>query len=337
MSAGSEKPFEATPRRIARAIREGNVARASELAANFSFAAGGLSLAATAPLLGEAAGSALKSAALGSSSTSAVVSIFAVALIPIAASATAGVVANLIQSGGLIVVAVGPKAERINPLEGMKRILSRETVTHSLRSIMAFACAGVAATPVFTWCASALFRATGPAESAGIVWMAAREIAVVATIVGFVLSIAEYGTARGAWQRKLRMSFEERKRESKEEEGDAVARGRRRSLHRTLVRGGIARTKEATFVVANPSHVAVALEYRPPKVSIPRILVRAIDAGALRVRRIARECGVPIVENVWLARALYRDGCDGQPIPTAHYVAVAEVVASLMRLREIGR
>jgi flagellar biosynthesis protein FlhB len=155
--------------------------------------------------------------------------------------------------------------------------------------------------------------------------------------VGLVFSIAEYGAARNAWLRRLRMSFDERKREVKEEEGDVVARGRRRALHRALVRSGLQRLKDAAFIVANPTHVAVALEYRPPEVAVPRVIVRAADAMALRVREAARGLRIPVIENVALARELYRDGRTGQPIPQAHYVAVAEVVAALMRSSLIPR
>ncbi|MGA7092874.1 MAG: EscU/YscU/HrcU family type III secretion system export apparatus switch protein, partial [Candidatus Cybelea sp.] len=107
-------------------------------------------------------------------------------------------------------------------------------------------------------------------------------------------------------------------------------------LHRALLRGGVRRLKDAAFVVANPEHVAVALEYRPPQIPVPRVLVRAADAAAARVRPIAASYRIPIVENVWLARALYRDGRIGEPIPHVHYVAVAEVVAALLRAKEIG-
>ena len=138
---------------------------------------------------------------------------------------------------------------------------------------------------------------------------------------------------RGAWLRKLRMSFEERKRESKEHDGDPFARGRRRALHRSLLRGAIAKVKDASFVVANPTHVAVALEYRPPDVPVPLVVVRAAGSAALRVRALAGVHRVPVIENVALARALYDDARVGQPIGRIHYVAVAEIVAALSRAR----
>lgn len=335
MSDASERPFEATPRRLAKARSEGNIARSSELGANLSFAAGALCVVAIAPLLGGLAGNAIATAAAAAATTFASAAILGVACMPVAAAAATGVLASLLQNAGVVAVPVAPKIERLNPLEGFKRILSRETLAHSLRATAAFICALTAIVPILAWSAASFLRAGHPLVAAADAWISAREVAAAAVGVGFGFSVAEYGAARSAWLRKLRMSLDDRKRESKEEEGDAVVRGRRRALHRALLRSGIERTKDATFVVANPTHVAVALEYRPPEIAVPRVLVRGIDAAAQRVRRIAETRGIPVVENPLLARALYRDGREGEPIPHAHYVAVAAVVAALLRLKEI--
>jgi flagellar biosynthesis protein FlhB len=256
----------------------------------------------------------------------------AIALVPLAAAAIAGTFGSLLQSGGgLNLIPVVPKPERLNPVAGLKRMLSRETLAHSARAGIAFACATLAMAPFVGWCAVAVMRAPPLAAVVAATAASAQHALFAASAVGFAFAIAEYGAARAAWLRKLRMSFEERKREVKEEEGDASARGRRRALHRALLRGGMRRLKDASFVVVNPNHVAVALEYRPPRVPIPRVVVRAADAAAAVVRATAVRYGVPIVENVWLARALYRDGRAGEPIPHPLYVSVAEVVVALSR------
>jgi len=126
------------------------------------------------------------------------------------------------------------------------------------------------------------------------------------------------------------------KREAKESDGDPLARSRRRSLHRQLSRGAMHRVKEAAFVVTNPTHIAVALAYHPPEVPVPRVLVRAADDAAARVREIAREYGVPLVENVALARALYAAARPGDFIAQEHYIAVAEIVAALVKTGAIA-
>jgi flagellar biosynthesis protein FlhB len=336
MSGDSEKPFEATPQRIVKAKREGNVARSSELGANCSFAAGALVLVAVAPLLGLVATGAIAAAAQGAACAASAL-IVGVALAPVGAAAFAGVLGNILQSGGLVALAIAPKLERLNPFEGVKRIFSRETLAHSARSTLAFGCAAAAMAPCMGWCAVVSLRSVTLSEIAAAAWTASREVAFAALAVGFVFAVAEYGAARNLWLRKLRMSFEERKREAKEEEGDAVARGRRRTLHRALLRSGMSRVKEAAFVVVNPEHLAVALEYRPPKIPVPRVLVRADDAAALRVREIAAKHAIPLVENARLARSLYRECRTGEAILEVHYVAVAEIVVALLRTGAIAR
>lgn len=330
MSDSAEKPFEPTARRIAKAQREGNVARSSELAANLAFAAASSTVAAIAPLFVAAARNALVAGASGRAALASA-SILAYACLCVGAAALAGTLGNLAQNGGLAGATIALKFERLNPIEGIKRILSRETLAHSLRAAFAFACASSAMAPFVVWSAAASLQASAPGDVAATAWTASREVAVAACTVGFCFAVAEHAAARRGWLRKLRMSFEERKREAKEEEGDAIARGRRRSLHRALLRSGMGRLREAAFVVANPQHVAVALEYRPPKVPVPRVLVRAADEAALAVRATAKRYGIPIVENVALARALFAEVRTGDSILPVHYVAVAEVVAALSR------
>ncbi len=333
MNDSSEKPFEPTAARIRKARREGDVARSNELGANFAFAAGALTLFALMPKLAAVACSAVAAAIAGHAGVSGAL-IVALALGPIAASAIAGTSGALLQTGGLRFVSIAPKPERLNLVAGIKRVASRETLAHATRAALAFVCATAAMAPFVGWCAVALLRAPPLAAVVGETWASARHALFAASAVGFAFAIVEYGAARVVWLRKLRMSFDERKREVREEEGDASARGRRRALHRAVLRGGMRRLKDAAFVVVNPEHVAVALEYRPPRVAVPCILVRAADDAAALVRVTAARYGIPIVENVWLARALYRDGRAGKPIPHPLYVAVAEIVVALDRARQ---
>ena len=146
MSDVAEKAFEPTPRRIAKAKREGNIARSSELAANVSFAAGCFAVLSVAPTVRLRRCKRVRSFAIVAPAPSCVL-VAAVALIPIAAASTAGAIASVAQSGGLALVPVTAKIERLNPVEGIRRILSRETLSHSLRAALAFLCATLAMTP----------------------------------------------------------------------------------------------------------------------------------------------------------------------------------------------
>lgn len=326
-----EKTFDAPPSRIAKARREGNLPRAQELGANVAFLAAALGVCAIAAPLGAVARDALRRAASGALVPSSAVAIVALALVPAIVAAASGAVAALVQSGGLVIVAPAVKFERLQPVEGLKRMFSREALTHGTRALCAFVLASLAMLPALRELASAGVVALQPQSIAQIAWNGATHVVWAAAAVGLVFAVAEYGVARRGWLRKLRMSFAELRRELKESDGDPLARSRRKAMHRNLLRGALAKVKDAAFVVVNPTHVAVALEYHPPAVPVPTVLVRAADEMASRVRELAREHGIPVIENVPLARALYRDGAVGEAIPYEHYVAVAEVVAALVR------
>jgi flagellar biosynthesis protein FlhB len=126
------------------------------------------------------------------------------------------------------------------------------------------------------------------------------------------------------------MTHDELRRDLREEEGDPDARRRRKRLHRALMRGSLREVRRASFVVVNPTHVAVALRYAPPKTPVPEILVRAADRQAQRVRLAAANAAIPILEQPELARQLYAHDRLG-PIPPEAYVAVAAIVAFVQR------
>lgn len=333
MSDASEKHFEPTPSRLAKAKREGNAPHAAEFASNAAFGAAVIAACFVVPSFGALGARAIRIAAAGRLPIGECVALLFWALVPACAAAAAGTLAAALQHGGLHVAPLKVSGERLNPIEGLKRMCSRETLSHAARAALAFAlAAGVAVPSVRDVLATS--TATNTLRSlAGATWAAAQHVVFAALAVGAIFAIAEYAVARASWIKKLRMSFAEFKREMKEQDGDPTVRGRRRALHRSLVRGSLARVKDASFVVVNPTHVAVALEYKPPSVPVPTVLVRAADDGALRVRALATQHGVPVVEDIPLARALFAQTRVGEPIPQTHFIAVAEIVAHLRRVR----
>lgn len=332
MSAESgEKSFDASPSRKQKARREGDVARSAEFGANCAFLCAVLATICVAPMLAACARSAIVSATHGETAAGFLVAIVACALVPVAAGAIGAAASSLAQTGGLVIVGVAPDFSKLSPAQGLKRMFSHETMLHGVRALIAF-CVAMAAMIASL---RDTFSASGVQASAArmglLAWEGAEHAVFAAVAIGLLFSIAEYAVARKTWLNKLKMSLHEVKREFKEREGDPHARARRKSFHRNLIRGSIARVKDAAFVVVNPTHVAVALEYAPPEVPVPIVLVRASDDGALRVREEAKTHGVPIVENIPLARALFSDAYVGDAIPNEHYVAVAEIVAALTR------
>jgi flagellar biosynthesis protein FlhB len=334
VSGSDDKRFDATVSRRARAKREGNVAQSAELSGMAAFGAATLVTMLAVPLGASAVVAALRDIAahpLGHRTSAALAGAASAALLPLAAAAAAGTAASLLQRGGLHFS--GPKLEpkRLDPVAGIKRMTGGETVVAIVRATVGFAAALAAIVPSARDAIAGSVELGTPSGAAGLVAVATLRACCAALAVGVAFAFADYALARRRWLRGLKMSLHEIKRDAKENEGDPQARARRKGTHRAIVRGAIARTREASFVVANPDHVAVALRYAPPSIPVPEILVRALDDVALRVRALAREHGIPIVEDVALARLLYAQGESGRPIPADAYVAVAQVIAVLAR------
>ena len=326
-----EKQFEPTQSRIDRAKREGDVARSQELAGVAAFAVALLALCGILHPIASGAQAALIAAASGKSATSAVAQMLAFMLVPIVCAGCAAVLCSFLQGGGLRFVPLTFKANRLSPAENLKRMFSREAAITALRASIAFLCAGAALVPAFSGIFAGTLHASGVYGLGVTAWNGALHTAAAACAAGAVFAGADYGLQYARWRTRLRMSYEELKRDQKEHDGDPLARSRRRALHRQIARGSLQRVKDAAFVVTNPTHIAIALEYRPPHVPVPRVIVRAADEAAARVRELAAAHGVPLVENVPLARLLYGSANAGEFIPQETYIAVAEIVAALAK------
>lgn len=329
------KPFAASPNRIARAKREGDRARSGELGAvvAFGFALAGVAVA--LPFAALRAAGALASAARTLDAQAvhrSVAELLASACVPLLC-AGAGSIGAALLGGGIAWSPVRFSAERLAPGAGLKRIVSRDSVVTALRAAVACTAALGVLTPMAQMLfAQAVERGT-PEAVIALALATASRASLGALGVGMLFAALDFALSRRRWLEGLRMSHEELRRDLRESEGDPHAKSRRASLHRAIVRGSLSRVREASFVVANPQHVAVALLYDPPRVGVPQVLVRATEELAQRVKMLARAHGVPIVEDVALARALFAGAGVGEAIPRELYVAVAQIVASLLRER----
>jgi flagellar biosynthesis protein FlhB len=326
-----EKQFEPTQSRLERAKREGDVARSQELAGVAAFAAALLAVCAILGPLAGAARSALTAASSGEAAMAALAQMLALMLAPVACAACAAVLCSMLQNGGVRFAGLSIKTNRLNPAENLKRMLSKEAVITAVRASIAFLCAGAALVPAFIGIFARTLHASGVAGLGVTAWSGAVRTAACACAVGAIFAGADYAVQYARWRKRLRMSHEELRRDQKEHDGDPLARSRRRALHRQIARGSLRRIKDAAFVVTNPTHIAIALAYRPPAVPVPRVLVRAADEAAARVRDLAAAHGIPLVENVPLARLLYASASAGDVIPQETYIAVAEIVAALAK------
>ncbi|HTP51261.1 MAG TPA: EscU/YscU/HrcU family type III secretion system export apparatus switch protein [Anaeromyxobacteraceae bacterium] len=167
-----------------------------------------------------------------------------------------------------------------------------------------------------------------------------RKAGVRVLAVAVVLAGADFALQRFRFTKRMRMTKQEAKREARDDEGDPLIRGKRRKRHREISRG-LAKVEvpRADALVVNPTHVAVALRYRRDEGRAPRVTAKGKGALAEYMRELARENAVPIVQDIALARLLYRKVKVGREVPAATYKAVAAILAYVYRIthRPFGR
>ncbi len=223
-----------------------------------------------------------------------------------------------------------PQVDRLDPLKGLKRLFSGEVLSRLALGLLKVAAVGMVA---YYTLAGQVGRvlAAGTTETralfglgAGAVYDLALRLAVVLLILGLI----DYLLSRRRLERQLRMTKQEVREELKKMEGDPLIRQRRRQLQMKLALQRIhAEVPRADVVVTNPTHYAVALKYDEQTMTAPKLTAKGKDFLAERIRRLALEHGVPLVQRPPLARALYAGVEVGKEVPPAFYRAVAEVLA----------
>jgi flagellar biosynthesis protein FlhB len=184
---------------------------------------------------------------------------------------------------------------------------------------------------------SALLSRVSPAEASAQAWTTVVTLAKRALIVFGSIATADYLIKRYQLRKNLKMTKQEVKEEHKMLEGNPEIKGRVRRLQREMARRRmLAAVPKATVVITNPTHYAVALEYKRDAMAAPRVVAKGADHLALRIKDVARAHGVPTVENVTLARALYANAEIDDVIPANLFEAVAEVLAYLVRLKQLA-
>ena len=227
---------------------------------------------------------------------------------------------NILQVGFLLAPeALMPKFSRLNPLEGAKRILSIQSVVKLAVSLgKLLLVAGIAGW--FIASQFSYFATWTHGEPAAILLAIKNELAALAmqlAIALIVLAVTDY-----AFQKQ------EVRDEMKQMDGDPQMRQRRKEAHRKLAEGReMNAVQDADVVITNPTHIAVALKYAPEKMDAPLVLAKGMGVIAERIRAIAVENAIPIIERRELARALYKDVRTGHPIPVEMYEVFVEIMA----------
>jgi len=232
-----------------------------------------------------------------------------------------------------------PQLSRLDPLAGVRRLFALRSAVELLKGTAKMAIVVVAGWTFFQGHRDTLFAlaASDPVGIAPRVGSLAYEMSLrmVATLA--VLAALDYAYQRWQLERSLKMTKQEVKDEFREAEGNPEIKSRIRQRQReTARRRMMAAVPKASVVITNPTHFAVALDYEMGQKGAPTVVAKGQDLIALRIREIAVEHHVPLVENPPLARSLYRTVEIGEEIPQELYRAVAEVLALIWRASQVG-
>ena len=258
-------------------------------------------------------------------------------LMPLFFALLVAAVAAPILLGGLVFApkVLGLNFGRMNPIPGIGRMFSVHGLAEMIKAILKSVLVGGVAALVLWLNIDHLFDLmvepleVGMADFSDTVAFAALMIVLSLGL----LAIIDVPFQLWQYNKKLRMSKEEVRRESKEQEGDPMVKGRIRALQREMARRRMmTEVPKADVVVTNPTHFSVALRYDAEKMGAPMVVAKGRGELALKIRELAREHGVPMLEAPPLARALYKHCEIEQSIPAALYTAVAEVMAYVYQL-----
>jgi flagellar biosynthetic protein FlhB len=251
-----------------------------------------------------------------------------------------GILTNFLQVGFRFTPeVVRPKPGHINPAEGFKKILSKRALVEFAKSVLKLVLVGlVVINVVKANFDEVLFIYS--LDIFGVKDFLARlifKVGISATLIFVVLAVLDYSYQKWEFNRNLRMSRYEVKRELKQTEGDPLIKSRLKEKQRMLAMNRMMhRVPEATVVVVNPVHLAVALKYEENEMEAPQVIAKGSGYIAEKIKSIARENRIPIIENQYVARALFYQVEIGQYIPVELYQAVAEILAAIYAIKSGG-
>jgi flagellar biosynthetic protein FlhB len=259
---------------------------------------------------------------------------------PIAlAAAGTSVMAALGQGGfNFAPKALTPNWSRLNPANGIKRLGFKQSGTETLKVSAIVTVITILAwhigTELFTGSARLVWMTPAAAGSRG--WSTLIRLLWQASFAVVAFGGLDYGLQRWRLMSSLKMSRQEVKDELRSSEGNPEIKARVRRVQRDMARRRtLQATKKATVIITNPTHFAVALQYRRERNAAPIVVAKGQDLLAASMRGVARDHAVPIIENPPLARALYKGAEVGDTIPADLFGAVAEVLAYLVRLKQL--
>ncbi|MCA0366758.1 MAG: flagellar biosynthesis protein FlhB [Proteobacteria bacterium] len=343
-----DKTEDPTERRIEQAIERGDVPKSAEIGTFFVLAAGTLALMITGTsgtrdfvggmraFLENAHQVPMDGRGMMGLMEFSMGRFFAIIAIPFIFALLAGIASGMIMHRPLFTFeSLMPKMDRVSPMAGFKRIFGKEALVQFIKSLVKFALVGTLIVAVLwpeRYRLDQILR-LDPIRMLDISWtLMLKLLGSVLAIFAFVAGL-DVLYQRFSWRNRLKMTKEEMKKEYKETEGSPEVKGRLRKMRMEILkRRMMSQVPKSNVVITNPTHYAVALRYEAG-MNAPVLMAKGVDNLAARIREIAGEHEIPIVENPPLARALHAQVEVDEEIPEEHYKAVAEVIGYVMRLR----
>jgi len=267
---------------------------------------------------------------------------FAFSLLPVFGVLFACAVATIFLQGRFVLSwsRLAPKWSKLNPASGFKRIFGMRALVEFAKTLAKFSAIGLVVFMVLKPRMTGFDQLVGFAP--GAVGAAAGELGYEAIravlLLVMALALFDFVYQRRAFMKRMMMTLQEVKDEHKQSDGDPKIKAKIRQIQMQRSRKRMmAAVPEASVIITNPTHYAIALKYDHGAMAAPVVVAKGVDAIALRIREIATESKVPIVESPPLARALYAAVDIDRPIPIEHYAAVAEIIGYVMRLARTGK
>jgi flagellar biosynthetic protein FlhB len=249
---------------------------------------------------------------------------------------------NLVQTGPILSFeAIKPDLERLNPATGFKRVFSMRTVFEGVKSTIKLAILGSLMFVLIRNATPGLLGlpAADPKNYAQVLLDLASNLLVKLVMALLVISILDVVYTRWEYAKRMRMSKREVKDETKNREGDPRIRSRIRELRKEMLKRSqsAGQVKSADVLITNPTHLAVALSYTHGKSGAPQVVAKGAGGLAARMRKIASQNGVPIVQNKPLARTLFREVDYDGYVPEKLYPQIAKIMVWVYAMRQSRR
>ncbi|SDG93765.1 flagellar biosynthesis protein FlhB [Pelagibacterium luteolum] len=344
----SEKTEDPSHKRLEDAHKKGDVVKSQEVTTLFMVAGSLVVFAFVAPMTSTAIMGTLSGymaqadlyelggPGFGQFVQGATLSLLAPLLIPMVILAVCGIAGNMVQHKMVFSTdPLKPKLSKISPLAGAKRLFSTEALVNFGKGLFKLV---VFSTIMFlvVWPDRDQLDSIVTSDISAILVLF-QEVGIkifIATLIAIlIVALLDYMYMRHKWWKRQMMTVKEVRDEYKNMEGDPHIKGRIRQIRLERSRKRMmAAVPDATVVVTNPTHYAIALKY-DREMAAPKVVAKGVDAIALRIRGLARDHDIPIVENPPLARALFAGAEVGEQIPEEHFKAVAQIIGYVMRLK----